>query len=107
MIPVFTVTNDADVKDLLCRAGHYTDARPEGVNDVAVHVFSHEKVSWIVFRFFHPGDGGYVAIGVPRDLPRYEKVQWAFTVLREMNLTSACKNMWEEAKEIPLAPESN
>lgn len=64
---------DADIKAMLME-NSITLERDSDANDVAITTVRDEKSKhvWLVLRFYHPGDSGYAAYGVPDSTPLAE-----------------------------------
>lgn len=70
---------DADIKQMLCEESLNILCTPEPPNDVAMRFVDSKGYKWLVMRFFHPGDEGYLAYGLPLSLTDQEREPvWMF-----------------------------
>lgn len=72
---------DSDIKKLLLDNGVVINP-PEPPSDLSIITARDARHVWLVMRFFHPGDEGYLAFGLPIATPESE-VRNAFAFLLE------------------------
>lgn len=72
------LTDDSAIKLLLIKAG-LSLSPPTPPNDATTAFFNVGGMSWIATLFYHPGDEGYVALGIPDSAsPEQRKLLLAF-----------------------------
>jgi hypothetical protein len=63
---------DEDIKRMLIEHNVALPAQTKpGLNVALVHL-RNKGYSWLVMKFFHPGDEGYAAFGLPLNTPKEE-----------------------------------
>lgn len=102
------INDDVSIRQMLVRQGIQEPVRNEAMTFDAV-ACNDSGVKWIVFHFHVPGDGGYIAYGIPAestDEKFQQLVGFVLSVL-ENNCSEQGMDMWGSAVVIPMSPAAN